>query len=92
MAALTFDLTAIDQERAREEIAAALSIPAPYVDVYEDRIEVVGMVDESMIAAIQAVLDAHDPIPPPAPASLEEQVAALTDALATLTADFLGGV
>lgn len=48
-------------DHLRDEIAAACGIPAPYVDVYADRVEVVGMVDESMRSAIEQVLAAHDP-------------------------------
>lgn len=65
----TFAPVVVDTERLRCEIADALDIAAPYVDIYEDRIEVVGAVDPDdpeQCAAVQQVIDAHDPTPPPA--------------------------
>lgn len=60
----TFPRVDVDSERLRVELADGLGIPAPYVDAYDDRIEVVGLVNPDhagQCAAAQAVIDAHDP-------------------------------
>lgn len=56
----------INTAQLRDELAAALAIPAPYVDLPEDTsiVEVVGEVDGSMEADAQAVLDSHTPADP----------------------------
>lgn len=71
---------ALDVPSLRMEMAAALGVSAPYVDVYDDRIEVVGEVDESMAEAAQGVLDSHTPVPP-GPDPQQE----LVDAVSSLT-------
>lgn len=64
MGKVSFPLRPISPPHLAREIATALSIPTPYVDVYADRLEVVGTVDESVREAISAVLAAHDATPP----------------------------
>lgn len=66
---------AVQVDQLRDELADALDIPAPYVDVYPDRLEVVGEVDESMRDTIVQTVDAHVPQAPPP--SAEERLAAL---------------
>lgn len=61
---LTFPPKSVNEQQLRAEIAAACTIPAPYVDSYPDRLEVVGMVDDAMRAKIQATIDSHVPVYP----------------------------
>lgn len=49
----------INPRQLADEIAARMSIPAPYVDRFPDRIDVVGSVAASDEPAIRAALDAH---------------------------------
>lgn len=51
----------VNPAQLRDEIATALGIPAPYVDRYADRLEVVGMVDDTMADQIRAVIASHVP-------------------------------
>lgn len=67
-------LREVSNEQLRDEIAAATGRPAPYVDVYEDRIEVVGdMAGVEKTAA--ATVAAHSPAPPPP--TREERIEAI---------------
>lgn len=69
----------------RDEMAAALGIPSPYVDVYADRVEVLGEVDDAMTTTAQSVLDNH--VPEVEPDAQAEFDAALADAAAKPTVE-----
>lgn len=69
-----------DPEAQADDLAAALNIDPALLEAVDG--------DTDPRTGVLLALPVDDT---PSPASLEEQVAALTDAVATLTADFLAG-
>lgn len=67
----------VDQDKLRREIAVACKTQLPYIDIFEDHIEVVGMVDESMRSTMQQVIASHDATPSATDAPAVDQINAI---------------